>query len=255
MSTLGIRLDFCSTPRKVTIDGFIVTQMAASTNYCYVVEALGQWKSEQMCSRRWVSPITAGPICQCMRLAFDAFPAWRAHFFDNPNFCGTPLPPTYTGRSSLGLSGMTATITNNIWITNNSAYTNLDNSPELRRSPILDQFVSDMHSDPLALANYVINNIDFTDPIAYGETANAVANSIELGGVNRSALGTYLEGQGSPMEQCALLVYLLRQAGYPASLCLADQQQLEVAGYNRQPVVADQCPRHRVLLRPSGCYQ
>ena len=40
---------------------------------------------------------------------------------------------------------------------------------------------------------------------------------ITCGGVDRSALGTFLEGQGSPIEQCELLVYLLRQAGYPAA--------------------------------------
>ena len=41
--------------------------------------------------------------------------------------------------------------------------------------------------------------------------------AVNEGGVNRSALDVYLEGQGSPVEQCALLVYLLRQAGYPAA--------------------------------------
>ena len=60
------------------------------------------------------------------------------------------------------------------------------------------------------------------------KTANAVANSIEVGGVNRSALGTYLEGQGSPVEQCALLVYLLRQAGYPATYVWPTNSNLQL---------------------------
>jgi len=228
MSTWGLGWIY-AIPSKVTIDGYRLTHMATSTNYCYIVEALGQCEvGANVFAPMAVTNSTGWAYLPIYALGFDAFPAWRAHFLDNPNFAGTPVPPTYTGRTSLELGGLTATITNNIWITNNAAYTNLDNSPELRRSPILDQFVSDMHGDPLALANYVINNIGFTDPIAYGETANAVANSIELGGVNRSALGTYLEGQGSPVEQCALLVYLLRQAGYPATYVWPTNSNLQL---------------------------
>ncbi|MGA2279196.1 MAG: glycohydrolase toxin TNT-related protein [Verrucomicrobiota bacterium] len=228
MSTWGLGWIY-AIPSKVTIDGYRLTHMATSTNYCYIVEALGQCEvGANVFAPMAVTNSTGWAYLPIYALGFDAFPAWRAHFLDNPNFAGTPIPPTYTGRTSLELGGLTATITNNIWITNNAAYTNLDNSPELRRSPILDQFVSDMHGDPLALANYVVNNIGFTDPIAYGETANAVANSIELGGVNRSALGTYLEGQGSPVEQCALLVYLLRQAGYPATYVWPTNSNLQL---------------------------
>jgi len=214
---------------NATIDGYRLTHMATSTNYCYVVEALGQCEvGAGVFAPMAVTNNTGWAYLPLYALGFDAFPAWRSHFLDNPNFAGTPVPPTYTGRSSLELGGLTAVITNNIWITNNAAYTNVDDSPELRRSPILDQFVSDMHNDPLALANYVINNVGLTDPIAYGEAANAVANSVELGGVNRSAQGTFLEGQGSPIEQCALLVYLLRQAGYPATYVWPTNSNLQL---------------------------
>lgn len=216
-------------PTKVTIDGIRLTHMATSTNYCYIVEAIGQCEvGANVFANMALTNGTGWAYLPMYALGFDNFPAWRAHFLDNPNFAGTPVPPTYTGRSSLELAGLTASITNNIWITNNAAYTNLDNSPELRRSPILDQFVSDMRNDPLALANYVINNIGLTDPIAYGTSSSAVANSVELGGVNRSALGTYLEGQGSPVEQCALLVYLLRQAGYPATYVWPTNSNLQL---------------------------
>ncbi|MBU6409139.1 MAG: hypothetical protein KGR98_02010, partial [Verrucomicrobia bacterium] len=150
-------------------------------------------------------------------MSFDTFPAWRSHFVDNPYFLGTPLPPTYTGRSPMELNGLTAVITNQIWLTNNPAFTNLDDSPELRRSPILDQFVNDMGRNPLALANYVINEIGLTDPMGDFEYSQYFNDSVCVGGVNRSALGTFLEGRGSPVEQCALLVYLLRAAGYPAA--------------------------------------
>ena len=213
---------------NATIDGYRLTQEATSTNYCYVVEALGSCEvGNDVFAPMGVTNSTGWAYLPIYALGFDNFPAWRAHFIDNPNFAGT-LPPTYGGRSSQELNGLTATITNSIWITYNAAYTNLDTSPELRRSPILDQFVKNMHSDPLALVNYVINNVALTDPIAYEETANQVANSVEVGGVNRSALGTYLEGQGSPVEQCALLVYLLRQAGYPATYVWPTNSNLQL---------------------------
>ena len=124
------------------------------------------------------------------------------------------MPPTYEQATFSGPSGSATTITN-ISLTN-SIYTNVNNSPELRRHPILDQFVTDMNNDPLALASYVINEIDLTDPFAHAQNTT-VNPEITCGGIDRSALGTFLEGQGSPVEQCALLVYLLRQAGYPAA--------------------------------------
>ncbi len=73
-----------------------------------------------------------------------------------------------------------------------------------------------MGNDPLALANYVINEIGLVDEVDYDTNYNTLP-AINLGGVNRSALGTFQEGQGSPMEQCALQVYLLRHAGVPAT--------------------------------------
>ncbi len=111
-----------------------------------------------------------------------------------------------------------------------SACTNIDQSPELRRSPILDQFVSDMGNDPMGLANYVLNNIDLTDPMDYNDNGNVSEESINLGGVSRGALGTFLEKQGSPVEQCALLVYLLRQAGVPATYMYPPHNGLQILG-------------------------
>jgi RHS repeat-associated protein len=213
---------------NATIDGYRLTQEATSTNYCYIVEALGSCEvGNDVFAPMGVTNSTGWTYLPIYALGFDNFPAWRAHFIDNPNFSGT-LPPTYGGRSSQELNGYMAVITNSIWITNNAAYTNLDTSPELRRSPILDQFVKNMHGDPLALANYVINDVALCDPVSLEPTANVVANSIEVGGVNRSALGTYLEGQGSPVEQCALLVYLLRQAGYPATYVWPTNSNLQL---------------------------
>ena len=53
-------------------------------------------------------------------------------FVDQPQFNGTALPPTYAGKSQAELNGLMASVTNTIWVTNSAAYTNLDNSPELR---------------------------------------------------------------------------------------------------------------------------
>jgi hypothetical protein len=74
-----------------------------------------------------------------------------------------------------------------------------------------------MGSNALALASYVFNQVELTDAVAYNNNTNTPFDtSVNLGGINRSALGTYMEGQGSPTEQCALLVYLMRRAGVPA---------------------------------------
>jgi RHS repeat-associated protein len=202
----------------VDMDGYEFTEVATTTNYCYVLEGLGSAEvGANVFTPMGVTNNNGWAYLPLYAMSFDAFPPLLSHFVNNPHFMGTPMPATYTGRSDLELSGLTAMVTNQIWLTNDPSFTNLDNSPELRRSPILDQFVSDMGNNPLALANYVINNIGLTDPMGNMESYNQVSDSIEVGGVNRSALGTYLEGQGSPTEQCALLVYLLRSAGYPAA--------------------------------------
>ena len=148
---------------------------------------------------------------------FQTRPPWRSLFIDQPQFNGTPLPSFYQGASLSELTNLNAVVTNSILLTN-SAYTTVDDSPELRRHPMLDQLVANLNNDPIALANYVVNNIDLCDALAYNpNNGQASAPAVNEGGVNRSALDVYLEGQGSPVEQCALLVYLLRQAGYPAA--------------------------------------
>ncbi|MBS0631903.1 MAG: hypothetical protein JSS11_08320 [Verrucomicrobia bacterium] len=111
---------------------------------------------------------------------------------------------------------------------NPSSYTELDHSPELRRHPILDKFVADMGNDPIALTNYVINEIEVTDALSYNQEGEVSSKSVNQGGVSRGALATYMEGQGSPWEQCALLVYLLRQAGVPAAYMEAGHDKLRM---------------------------
>jgi YD repeat-containing protein len=184
-----------------------------ATNYYYLVEAYGYLDGQN-----------AGMVIDnnqnylpslLYTLEFETRPQWRSVFLDQPHFDGNPLPPFYAGKTLAEMLTNTPPVTNVVNFAP-SAATNLDNSPELRRHPALDQFVADMGNDPVALANYVINEIDLTDPVDYSDNGNVAEQSINPPGVSRGALGTFLEKQGSPVEQCALLVYLLRQAGVPA---------------------------------------
>ena len=148
-------------------------------------------------------------------LTFDSRPTTQASFVSQAQFAGKPMPSAYQGKSLTELLSVHATVTNAVA----SAATNwldLDGSPELRDHPTLDQFVTDMGSNALVLAGYVFNQIALCDAVAYPNT-NLLDPAVNLGGVNRGALGVFMEGQGSPVEQCALLVYLLRRAGVPAA--------------------------------------
>lgn len=204
----------------VTLAGYKITHTASAsaTNYHFVVEVLGSVQTSSTAvtsfSKDGSGNWTTTPL---YTLDFAARPALRSLFLDQPQFADTPLPPEYNGKSPEELLKLATVITNTIWVTNNSIYTNLDNSPELRQHPILDRFVTNMNNDPLRLASYVINEIDLVDPIGTSGTNVSQVSKVSTTGVNRSALGTFLEGQGSPIEQCALLVYFLRKAGYPAA--------------------------------------
>ncbi|MEI8125917.1 MAG: hypothetical protein WCG42_09185, partial [Parachlamydiaceae bacterium] len=88
---------------------------------------------------------------------------------------------------------------------------NCQAGPELMQNYRLNEFVKEMKNDPLALAQFVHNEVEFSDPFLTRKNGVFLAPSI-----HRSAYGTFLEKQGSPWEQCALLIYLLRQAGCQA---------------------------------------
>lgn len=77
--------------------------------------------------------------------------------------------------------------------------------------PVLDQFVEDMKQNPLSLAQYVHNEIENIDPFLTRHNGVFQAPAI-----HRNPFRTFLEKQGSPWEQCELLVYLLQKAGYDA---------------------------------------
>lgn len=80
--------------------------------------------------------------------------------------------------------------------------------------PLLDAFVKELAREPIALAGYVQNEIAFFEPFLYRE--NGI---FQDPGVHRSLYKTFVEKRGSPSEQCNLLLYLLRKAGYTA-LCV-----------------------------------
>jgi YD repeat-containing protein len=198
-----------------TRGAYVLTHFATTqaTNYYYIVQAYG-----------WLATVGA-PIAQTSggsyapsmlySLEFEQRPNWRSTFIDQPHFDGSPLPPFYAGKTLAEMLTNTPPVTNIVNFTP-SAATNLDDSPELRRHPILDNFVASMGNDPIALANYVINSIDLTDPMDYSDSGMVAEQAINPTGVTRGALGAFMEKQGSPIDQCALLVYLLRQAGVPA---------------------------------------
>ncbi len=207
---------------------YILTVKAASADYFFVVETIGLFQS----SGGWL-PTTMSPDGTQARLNrlfafdFENRPAWRSTFIHQPHFDGEPLPPSYTGKSVEELLHAQTPVIKQLG-TPLAAHSIIDASPELRRHPILDKFVADMGNDPVALANYVFNEIELTDGMAYSDAGNISDAAIYPGGVNRGALATFLEGQGSPVEQCSLLVYLLRQAGYPAVYVFPPRNELKM---------------------------
>ncbi|HZI32154.1 MAG TPA: SBBP repeat-containing protein, partial [Candidatus Binatia bacterium] len=195
----------------------ITEECTTNKNYGFVLEGIGTVPLSTNLYPMVTNSAAGVGWDRLFSFNFESRPPWRSVFIDQPQFNGTPMPSFYQGASLEELTNINAVVTNTVNLSA-AVYTNLDDSPELRRHPTLDNLVASMNNDPIALANYVVNDVELTDALAYNENnGQASAPSVSEGGVNRSALDTYLEGEGSPVEQCALLVYLLRQAGYPAA--------------------------------------
>jgi len=210
-----------------SLGAYVLTHTASTlaTNYYYLVEVSGYPAAGSNAMAITASGTVAPSLLYT--LEFEARPPWRSIFLDQPQFAGSPLPPFYAGKTVAEMLTNTPPVTNTVSFIP-SAATNLDDSPELRRHPTLDNFVASMGNDPVALANYVINQIDLTDPMDYSDNGNIAEQSIDPGGVSRGALGTFMEKQGSAVDQCALLVYLLRQAGVPAVYEFAPRNGLQI---------------------------
>ena len=206
---------------------FMLTHTASTqaTNYFYVVGVAGN--PADISNPMVINASGQMTNSLLYSLEFEQRPPWRSAFLDQPHFNGSPLPPFYAGDTLSEMLTNTPSVTNAVSFSLSTA-TNLDNSPELRRHPVLDNFVASMGNDPIALANYVINQIGLTDPMDVNDNGNVAENSINPPGVTRGALGTFLEKQGSPIEQCALLVYLLRQAGVPAVYEFAPHNGMQI---------------------------
>src|ERR1700731_4069054 len=205
---------------------YVVTQTASSPDYYYKVECRGFAYIFGGLGGSYYTPMVSPPdptgpgFDNLYTMDFEPRSPWRSTFIDQPQFDGRPLPSTYSGKSLAELQSIAPPVTNFVALDSTQCLA-LDNSPELRSHPLLDRLVADLGNDPIALANYVLNEIGLTDEMAFNESDGLVSSgpakiSVNVAGINRSALQTYLEGQGSPTEQCALLIYLLRKAGVPA---------------------------------------
>jgi hypothetical protein len=205
---------------------YVMSHKADSTATAYVFE----WEVQGAMDAGLMALTASGTnaYSKLYTVEFDARQPWQAVFVHQPHFAGKPWPPDYQGKSVEELLTATSFLATNPMPSGALSWTNLDTSPDLWRHPILDQFVSDLNRDPIALANYVFNEMELTDAFGYDDDGNVAEASVNPPGVNRGALATYQEGQGSPIELCALLVYLLRQAGYPAAYAFPADENLKV---------------------------
>ncbi len=138
-----------------------------------------------------------------------------------------PLPWQLGELSKPGFSVMDRTLTQNprkisLFVNENTLPT--DFGKQVEWFPKLNQFVEELKNDPLALAQFVYNEIELVDPFLRYENGVLIPAKI-----HRNTFNTFLEKQGSAWEQCMLLVYLLRQAGYKAAYALGESCTLPKA--------------------------
>lgn len=197
---------------------YVISIRSTNPDYYFIIETVAKYKPATNwyhSSRAMVNGVLSDVPTRLVALQFEEAPPWRSTFLSEPHFSGEPLPAAYERKSLEELEQVSVPVTKQFGAPL-AGHSTVDTSPELRMHPLLNQLVADLKQDPVAIANYVHNEIQLTDAIAYNDQGDVTEESINEGGMNRGALATYLEGQGSPLEQSALLVYLLRQAGYPA---------------------------------------
>lgn len=155
-------------------------------------------------------------------LDFETQLPWRSIFINQPNFQGIPLPDNLQGKSIDELIHQSPQVVDTLPPPEQIELDllSVNKNSELKSHPELDKEVADLDGDPYRIANYVLNQIELTDAVGFNMADGEPKidrTSINPQGISRDALATYLERQGSPIEQCALLIYMLRKAGCSAA--------------------------------------
>ena len=207
---------------------FLLTHTAASSAFCYRIDYAGAaFANGQFVPMAASNPAASPTYAYAYTLDFSERAPWISTFIAQPHFDSVTMPSEYAGKSLNELLKVSSPLTYQ-FAQPSPELSLLDRSPELRAHPVLDKFVADMGANPIALTNYVFNQIQLTDALSYNDTGAVNETSITPGGVNRSALATFLEKQGSPTEQCALLIYLLRKAGVPCGYVFPTHNTLQM---------------------------
>lgn len=194
----------------------VVTHRAGNSDFYYKVSYMGYTYATDKVTAVPMAKDVSGFAAYNLTYAldFDDASSVQSSFLNQPHFQGTPLPSSYQGKSVDELIHNAAKVTDTLTAPGATGLDllSVNNSPELKSHSALDKLAADLGDDPMALANYVLNEIELTDAIGYN-VGGVSEQSINPQGVCRDALAVYLEGKGSPAEQCALLIYLLRQKG------------------------------------------
>jgi len=104
------------------------------------------------------------------------------------------------------LLNLSAAVTNVVTTNSATTFTNLDQSPSCA-APAVDQLVTDW-ARTAGAGHYVLN--ESSSPTRWPIMIVQHFRGLDQFGYQSQRSGHLLEGQGSPAEQCALLVYLLR---------------------------------------------
>jgi len=201
-----------------TLYPLLITCKADNANFFYKVSMKGIVLLNGQIVDMAQEEDKSGSACNLSyTLDFDDLAPWSTTLLTLPHFQGKALPSEFEGKSVDELIHHSKPVQDNLISLKPDQYTKVDTSPEVKTHPELDKLIEEKGKDPLALANYVQNEIELTDAVGFNTTENSSPFSINSQGIMRDALATYMEGQGSPIEQCGLLIYLLRKAGVPAA--------------------------------------
>jgi len=183
---LELRLSFAADPSNKF--SLIVSQKSTDLRYQFAI-SLGEESAHYACQ-------------------FSAPPPWQLETLRKPASAQPNKPINSTSLPSID-------------VTLKEGEQLLITSLESMVYPTLDQLVEELRKDPIALASFVQNEIALVDAFLHQE--NGIIHPVS---VYRNPCTTFLEKQGSAWEQCQLLVYLLRKAGFKAVYALGDSCSL-----------------------------